>query len=134
MPAKLVLDLPLELTPGQREAYDRAEKDGVVKLNSLGEEVTVQHVFQLVMRLKQICNFDPFTGQSAKLEQLLADMEEVAENGCKAIVFSQWVEPLEVLARRSNLLGRYNFTARSPQCNVRESSINFAMIPLDTLF
>src|SRR5262249_3244260 len=39
------------------------------------------------------------TGQSAKLEQLVADMAEVADSGRKAIVFSQWVEPLEVIAR-----------------------------------
>ena len=65
----------------------------------LGETITVQHVFELVMRLKQICNFDPRTGQSAKLEQLAADMAEVADSGRKAIVFSQWVEPLEVIAR-----------------------------------
>ena len=51
------------------------------------------------MRLKQICNFDPLTGQSAKLEQLLADLAEVADSGRKAIVFSQWVEPLEMLAQ-----------------------------------
>ena len=68
-------------------------------LNDLGDTITVQHVFELVMRLKQICNFDPRTGDSAKLEQLLADMEEVADNDRKAIVFSQWVEPLEHLAR-----------------------------------
>ncbi len=114
MPPKWVQDLPLELTPAQREAYDRAEKDGVVTLNSLGEEISVQHVFQLVMRLKQICNFDPYTGQSAKLEQLLADMEEVAENGRKAIVFSQWVEPLEVLARALEPYGPLQFHGKIP--------------------
>jgi SNF2 family DNA or RNA helicase len=99
IPPKVIQDVFLELAPGQKEAYDLAEKDGVVHLNAMGETVTVQHVFELVMRLKQICNFDPRTGQSAKLEQLVADMAEVAESGRKAIVFSQWVEPLEVIAR-----------------------------------
>jgi SNF2 family DNA or RNA helicase len=99
MPPKVIQDVFLELAPGQKEAYDLAEKDGVVHLNAMGETVTVQHVFELVMRLKQICNFDPRTGQSAKLEQLVADMAEVAESGRKAIVFSQWVEPLEVIAK-----------------------------------
>jgi len=51
------------------------------------------------MRLKQICNFDPLTGESAKLDFLLGDMEEVAANNRKAIIFSQWVEPLERLAQ-----------------------------------
>jgi SNF2 family DNA or RNA helicase len=74
----------------------------------------VQHVFELVMRLKQICNFDPATGQSAKLEQLLADMQEVAESGRKAIVFSQWVEPLEFIARALAPFGPLQFHGRVP--------------------
>src|SRR5262249_14407960 len=94
LPSKTIRDAYLELTSAQREAYQLAEKDGVIRLNALGDTITVQHVFELVMRLKQICNFDPLTGQSAKLEQMLADMQEVAESGRKAIVFSQWVEPL----------------------------------------
>lgn len=114
IPAKIIRDLPLELTPAQREAYDLAETEGVVRLNSLGETITVQHVFQLVMRLKQICNFDPMTGASAKLEQLLADMEEVAANGRKAIVFSQWVEPLEVLAHALAEFGPVQFHGKVP--------------------
>jgi SNF2 family DNA or RNA helicase len=99
MPEKIVRDACLELTPAQREAYDLAEKEGVIHLNALGATITIQHVFELVMRLKQICNFDPRTGESAKLERLLADMEEVAASGRKAIVFSQWTEPLEALAK-----------------------------------
>ena len=41
-------------------------------------------MFELVLRLKQICNFDPVTGSSVKLERLVADMEEVAASGKKA--------------------------------------------------
>ena len=97
MPPKTYRDLSLDLTQAQKLAYDRAENEGIIQLNELGETITVQHVFQLVMRLKQICNFDPLTGESAKLQQLMTDMEEVAANGRKAIVFSQWVEPLEII-------------------------------------
>ena len=99
LPPKTIRDAYLELTPAQREAYDLAEKDGVIRLNSLGDTITVQHVFELILRLKQICNFDPLTRESAKLEQLQADLAEVADSGRKAIVFSQWVEPLELLAQ-----------------------------------
>ena len=98
MPPRIYRDAFPELTPPQREAYELAEKEGVVHLNDLGATITVQHVFELVMRLKQICNFDPRTGKSAKLEQLQADLAEVAESGRKAIIFSQWVEPLETIA------------------------------------
>src|SRR5262245_10937165 len=99
MPPRIYRDSYLELTPAQRESYDLAENEGVVRLNALGATLTVQHVFELVMRLKQICNFDPATGASAKLEQLSGDVAEVAACNRKAIIFSQWVEPLEVLAK-----------------------------------
>jgi superfamily II DNA or RNA helicase len=105
MPPRVIRDIHLELSPEQRETYDKAEKEGIVHLNSLGDTITVQHVFQLVMRLKQICNFDPRTGASAKMEQLTADMEEVASTNNKAILFSQWVEPLESIAAA---LAEYN--------------------------
>jgi SNF2 family DNA or RNA helicase len=115
LPPKTVRDALVELTPAQREAYTLAEKEGVIRLNALGETITVQHVFELVMRLKQICNFDPLTGQSAKLEQLQADLAEVADSGRKAIVFSQWVEPLVVLARALQPLGPLQFHGKVPQ-------------------
>jgi SNF2 family DNA or RNA helicase len=114
MPPKTVRDAYLELTPAQRAAYDLAEKEGVIHLNELGETITVQHVFELVMRLKQICNFDPLTGQSAKLEQLQADLAEVAASGRKAIIFSQWVEPLEVLARALEPFGPLLYHGKVP--------------------
>jgi SNF2 family DNA or RNA helicase len=66
----------------------------------MGQSVTIQHVFELVLRLKQICNFDPATGASAKLERLSADLEEIAASGRKAVIFSQWVETLRTLAAR----------------------------------
>jgi SNF2 family DNA or RNA helicase len=114
MPPRVIRDACLELSPPQREAYELAEKGGVIHLNGLGETITVQHVFELVMRLKQICNFDPRTGQSAKLEQLLADLDEVAESGRKAIVFSQWVEPLEALALHLKPFGPLQYHGKVP--------------------
>jgi SNF2 family DNA or RNA helicase len=114
MPEITVNDLTLELTPAQRAAYQLAEDEGVVHLNELGDTITVQHVFQLVMRLKQICNFDPLTGESAKLDQLLTDMEEVADSGHKAIVFSQWVEPLQKLAKDLAPYGALQYHGKIP--------------------
>ena len=105
LPPKLFRDADLELTAEQRETYQRAEEDGVMRLSQLGAEITIQHVFELVLRLKQICNFDPVTGASAKLERLQADLEEVATSGRKAIVFSQWVGTIERLARHLHRLG-----------------------------
>lgn len=98
MPPKMFRDAELTLTPEQWDSYQCAEGDGVIRLQELEDALTIQHVFELVLRLKQICNFDPLTRSSAKLERLRADMEEVAASGKKAIVFSQWVHTLEALA------------------------------------
>lgn len=106
LPPKLFRDADVELSPQQADAYYMAEKEGVVRLNELGKEkeLTIQHVFELVLRLKQICNFDPISGASSKLERLEADLEETANSGRKAIVFSQWVKTLKELKGR---LGRF---------------------------
>ena len=77
-----------------------AEDNGVVRLAELGGEITVQHVFELILRLKQICNFDPATDRSSKFERLSVDLEELVASGEKAIVFSQWVKSLNNLKRR----------------------------------
>src|SRR5204862_7182714 len=114
LPPKTIRDAYVELTPAQRQSYVLAEKEGVIRLNSLGETISVQHVFELVMRLKQICNFDPLTRQSAKLEQLSADLAEVADSGRKAIVFSQWVEPLKYLAHALAEFGPLQFHGQVP--------------------
>jgi SNF2 family DNA or RNA helicase len=94
MPPRLNRDERIELSPEQRETYRRAEDEGVLRLSDLGQEATIQNVFELVLRLKQICNFDTFTGESAKLECLESDLEEIHASGKKALVFSQWVETL----------------------------------------
>jgi SNF2 family DNA or RNA helicase len=99
LPPRLDRDADLELTDAQRRTYDAAENDGVVALNSLGHHITIRHVFELVIRLKQICNFDPATGASSKMERLHADLAEVTASGQKAIIFSQWVATLEHIGR-----------------------------------
>ncbi len=114
LPPKLFRDAELELTPEQRQTYTLAEDEGVLRLSEMGNEATIQHVFELILRLKQVCNFDPATGESAKLERLAADLEEVAASGQKAIVFSQWVESLQSLARRLRRFGTLEYHGQIP--------------------
>ncbi len=94
LPPKLIRDAHIELQGEQWESYRLAKEAGEVRLNEMGDSITLHHAFELILRLKQICNFDPATGESAKLERLSADLEEVSQSGRKAIVFSQWVETL----------------------------------------
>ncbi|MFV1965839.1 MAG: DEAD/DEAH box helicase [Pirellulaceae bacterium] len=114
LPPKLYRDAELDLTPEQWESYRIAEDEGVVRLEGLGEEITIQHVFQLILRLKQICNFDPATRASSKLERLEADLGEIAASGQKAIVFSQWVGSLEIIRKRLQPYGPLEYHGRIP--------------------
>ncbi|MCA9153349.1 MAG: DEAD/DEAH box helicase [Pirellulaceae bacterium] len=114
MPPKMFRDEPLSLTPEQWETYNKAEDEGVIKLNDLGDSLTVQHVFELVLRLKQICNFDPVTGASSKMERLVADMEEIAASGQKAIIFSQWVKTLKQIRSQVEHFGPLEYHGQMP--------------------
>ena len=109
LPPKLVRNAVIDLTPAQRESYRRAEEDGTVRLSRLGSQASVTHVFELILRLKQICNFDPSTDESAKADHLLAKLGEIAASGKKAIVFSQYVASLERLALRLESLGSVQY-------------------------
>jgi SNF2 family DNA or RNA helicase len=119
LPPKMFRDAELDLSPEQRASYEMAENEGVMRLSAMGEAITIQHVFELVLRLKQICNFDPVTGASSKLERLEADLEEVAASGKKAIVFSQWVKCLEILAHQLRRFGPLQFHGQIP-CKQRD--------------
>ncbi|MGB7345055.1 MAG: DEAD/DEAH box helicase, partial [Pirellulaceae bacterium] len=114
MPPKLYRDAELDLTPEQWATYESAESEGVIKLEEMDQELTIQHVFELVLRLKQICNFDPSTGSSCKLERLVADMEEVAASGKKAIVFSQWVKSIDKMRPSMDRFGALEYHGRIP--------------------
>lgn len=114
MPPKLFRDAEIELSPQQQATYEMAENEGVMHLNEMGEQITIQHVFELVLRLKQICNFDPLTGASSKLERLVADMEEIAASGKKAIVFSQWVHALHKMMPALERFGPLQYHGQIP--------------------
>ena len=92
LPPKQITMTPIDLHPSQRRSYDRAEQEGIVYLKSLGAEVTVQHVFALITRLKQICNADPQTGESSKLDDITERVAQLAAQVHKALVFSQYVD------------------------------------------
>ncbi|MCH8964699.1 MAG: restriction endonuclease [Planctomycetes bacterium] len=60
----------------------------------------------------QLCNFDPASDDSAKMERLNEDIEEIIESGRKVLVFSRFVsEPFGLRSVKRTLL---------PICNVVE--------------
>jgi SNF2 family DNA or RNA helicase len=122
LPPKLIRDAEVELSAEQAESYRLAEDEGVIRLRKMQRELTIQHVLELVLRLKQICNFDPATGASSKLERLEADLEECAASGRKAIIFSQWVQTIVELRQRLARFGPVEYHGQIPHSQ-REAAI-----------
>jgi SNF2 family DNA or RNA helicase len=90
LPHKSSQDVLLDLGRAQRAAYDRAEQEGIVHLRELGAEARVEHVLALLMHLKQICNADPASGASVKVDDLANRLERVVAARERALVFSQF--------------------------------------------
>jgi SNF2 family DNA or RNA helicase len=93
LPPKTLIEIDLDLSPAQRQAYDLAETEGIVELEGRGEKVTITHVLELITRLKQICNCDQSSGESAKLDDIAERMDVLLAERHKALVFSQFVHP-----------------------------------------
>jgi hypothetical protein len=106
LPDKVHDEKWLELTHLQREAYDEFERKGKMKLSAKGESIKVTHILALITKLKEICNFDPRTNESCKLEYLTEALEEVTDQDDKALVFSQY--PNKTIKSIEPHLSKYN--------------------------
>ena len=98
LPPKRTTRVSIPLSSGQRRSYDKAEREGIVYLKSLGAEIGVTHVLDLVNRLKQICNADPRSGESAKLEDVRDRLAQLSAQGHRALVFSQYTNDVSGVA------------------------------------
>ena len=92
LPPKRLHSVLLDLTAAQRVAYDKAEQQGVVDLRARGETISITHVLSLITRLKQICNFCPASGESAKLADLRERMAVLRAEDHRMLVFSQFTD------------------------------------------
>ncbi|MBI4332024.1 MAG: DEAD/DEAH box helicase [Chloroflexi bacterium] len=92
LPPKTVSTLALPLADRQRETYDRMEREGVLQLREKGDAVQVENVLELILRLKQICNFCCVSGQSGKMEDIQNRLATLVAEGHRALVFSQFTD------------------------------------------
>lgn len=94
LPPKQVVTLAIPLLPEQQRTYDRAEREGILELREHGIELKIRHVLELLLRLKQLCNFSPTTGESAKLDDIRGRMEILSSEGHRALIFSQFTDDI----------------------------------------
>ncbi len=108
LPPKQITMVPIELMRSQRYSYDRAEKEGIVFLKSLGAEVGIQHVLELITRLKQICNADFQTGESCKLADIKDRLGQLTAQGHRALIFSQYTSDMSGVAAAASYLRNFH--------------------------
>ncbi len=108
LPPKRINEVVIELPAAQRDAYDRAEQEGIVQLTESEGSVTIVHVLELISRLKQICNFDPVSGESGKLTDIAERMRTLVAEGQRSLVFSQFVDEMFGIRRAADWLKEFN--------------------------
>lgn len=106
LPDKIHRDVWLELSEEQMKTYKAIEEQGIKKLKGKGNDLTVHNVFALINQLKQVCNIDYSSEDSCKVDYLLEKLNEVTEDGNKALVFSQF--PNVTLKRIEPRLRKFN--------------------------
>ena len=92
LPPKQIITVGIPLLPAQQQSYTRAEQEGIFRLRELGQTIRIEHVLELITRLKQICNADPETGESAKFTDIQERMATLAEEDHRALLFSQYTD------------------------------------------
>ena len=98
LPAVIVQDLHLELSPPQRIAYDDLWAARTAQIGKEQEDSNAA-MLGLITRLKVICNYDVESSTSSKLDALTAICEGAGPSA-RMIVFSQFVQTLRQISRR----------------------------------
>jgi SNF2 family DNA or RNA helicase len=80
LPPLLPQDISLEMGEKQRAAYEDAWGAGVGELSKGPRPVSATSLFALITKLKQLCNVDPDSGESCKLDALEVLLETAAAN------------------------------------------------------
>jgi hypothetical protein len=106
LPPRTEVVLTIELSPAERKKYDAARLAALADLTAPKDGDNDQkkriRVLTWLMRLRQLaCHVrlvdDKWTKSSAKLDQFLEVIEELRENGHRALVFSQFVQHLALV-------------------------------------
>lgn len=112
LPEKISMERYCELTPEQVQLYKKFASHEQEKIRQLPDAKIRMDVSILtaILRLKQICchpglvtgDLEQIYGRSGKLEAFLEILDELVENGEKALIFSQFTEMLQILRRVLN--------------------------------
>ena len=121
LPPRIEQTLEVELEPKQRAYYDQLREQYVAsvfaRVEREGMAKARMHVLEALLRLRQAaCHpalVDPAKGglPSAKLDAVVPALQEIASEGHKTLVFSQFTSFLALLRPRLDALGCLLYTS-----------------------
>lgn len=82
----------VDLLPAQRTAYNLAVAES--------QRTAKGGYLALFNRLRSICDLDPESGDSSKIDRAIELIDDAIADGCKTVLFSYMLEPLRRLQRR----------------------------------
>ena len=100
LPPIIDQEIPIELQGKQQDAYLRAWGSRGEGLDTSPDGFSSADLFAIITKLKQVCNYDRESGESAKLNVLMDLLNAQTAVGDKIIVFSQYVDTLKWLQLR----------------------------------
>ncbi len=106
LPSRTEITLPVELSADEMAFYEALRREAVEKLASKDTQAGQRHLQVLaeIMRLRRACCNPALVRpelriSSTKLQQFSDLVEELLDNGHKALVFSQFVDHLKILRK-----------------------------------
>lgn len=113
LPARTETNLLVDLTPEERQRYDRMRLATVTELDALGEQLSQDQrfrVLQMLTRLRQLaCHVrlvdESWEGSSSKLQILMERLEQLKERGSRPLVFSQFTSHLALISKACDEAG-----------------------------
>lgn len=104
LPPIIGQDLPLELIGAQKDAYNAVWNNRRNLIRTDKGLTTEVNLLSVITKLKQICNYDRFSGESVKYDTLRVILESLTGPNDKCLIFSQYVETLRWLSSRIDCL------------------------------
>ncbi|MCY3710131.1 MAG: DEAD/DEAH box helicase [Caldilineaceae bacterium] len=100
LPPILTKEIRLELGQAQRQTYENAWNSRLNAIPHADSAHESANMLAILTKLKQLCNFDLESGESAKLDVIRPLLDTVVAKGEKVLIFSQYVSALEWLSER----------------------------------
>jgi SNF2 family DNA or RNA helicase len=114
----------LPMSTRQAKQYNEIEKEAIITLNAMGDELTVNGVFAELIRCKQVANASVKRVDSEsvgpaipsnKIEWIIDFLQDRIEAGTKTIVASQFTQFIELLSAELDTakINHYVFTGKT---------------------